>query len=86
MEQKSVFPPMGISIVSPGLPDSSVIVWRLEGKLPGGESIIQMPRFEDPLPEETILMIRQWIASGAPKDPPVGVRENTWGGIKQEYR
>lgn len=78
-------PTTGLPIVNPNRPDSSVVVWRLEGKLPSGENIERMPRFADALPEENIQMVRDWITQGAP-DAPVGVENRTWGKVKDLFR
>ena len=78
--------PIGIPVVYPGHPDSSMIMWRLQGELPSGESITRMPQFADPLPDETIQMFSEWIAAGALNTGPVGVQEKNWGGVKLEYK
>lgn len=51
--------------VSPGDPDNSYLVQKLEGTAAVGS---QMPRNQPPLPVETIAIIRQWIADGAADD------------------
>jgi hypothetical protein len=51
--------------VSPGDPDNSYLIHKLEGTQEMGA---QMPKGETPLSPETIAVIRQWIANGAP--PP----------------
>ena len=50
--------------VKPGDPESSYIVWKVEGRtqIQGG----QMPLGLTPLSAEQIAAIRGWIASGAP--------------------
>lgn len=48
--------------VQPGAPDDSYLVHKLEGTQTVGE---RMPRGQAPLDEDTIAVIRQWIASGA---------------------
>ncbi len=49
--------------VTPGDPDNSYLVWKIEGRPEiAGE---RMPRGRDPLPPEAITAIRQWIADGA---------------------
>ena len=53
----------GLPRVSPGDPDNSCIVRKLEGG--PGISGLQMPRGRAPLPQEQIAIIRQWIADGA---------------------
>ena len=49
--------------VTPGDPDNSYLVWKIEGR----PEIVgeRMPRGRDPLPPEAITAIRQWIADGA---------------------
>ncbi len=49
--------------VTPGDPDNSYLVWKIEGR----PEIVgePMPRGRDPLPPEAITAIRQWIADGA---------------------
>lgn len=49
--------------VAPGDPDSSYLVWKIEGR----PEIVgaQMPRGRPPLPPEQIAAIRQWITDGA---------------------
>lgn len=72
-------PTKGLKIVFPTKPDSSVLIWRLEGKLPSGSSITQMPKFGNKLPDAEILTIRTWIQEGAPGkavlslEPPTNV-------------
>jgi hypothetical protein len=48
--------------VTPGDPDNSYIIQKLEGRAAVGG---QMPLGQPPLPQETIAAIRQWIADGA---------------------
>ncbi len=48
--------------VSPGDPDNSYLVQKLEGTAVSG---LQMPRNQPALPVETIQAIRDWIAQGA---------------------
>ncbi len=78
-------PTTGLPIVNPSRPDSSVLVWRLEGKLPSGGNIGQMPQSAGALPAEKIKMVRDWISQG-PLDLPVGVHERSWGGVKELFR
>lgn len=51
--------------VSPGDPDNSYLIQKLEGTAAVGS---QMPRNQPPIPVETINEIRQWIADGAMND------------------
>lgn len=55
----------GILRVSPGAPDSSYLVQKLEGTASTGQ---QMPLDAPPLPQATIDVIRQWISDGAVDD------------------
>jgi hypothetical protein len=50
--------------VTPGDPDSSYLIQKLEGHAAVGG---QMPLGQPPLPASTIAVIRKWIANGAPK-------------------
>jgi hypothetical protein len=52
--------------VSPGNPDSSYLIQKLEGHAAVGG---QMPLGQAPLPQATIDVIRQWIANGAAAAP-----------------
>ncbi len=53
----------GLLLVNPGNPDSSYIVWKIEGRsgIQGG----RMPLGMQPLSAEQIAAIRGWIADGA---------------------
>ncbi len=76
----------GIPIVNPSKPDSSVIIWRLEGKLPSGNSITRMPKGDSQLSEETINLFKTWIEQGANQDILVGIgKTHTWSEIKKKY-
>lgn len=79
-------PTRGIPIVYPSKPDSSVLIWRLEGRLPSGEEINYMPSGFDPLDADTIQMIREWIRNGAPDDPVEVQSNTTWGEVKSMFR
>jgi hypothetical protein len=52
--------------VSPGHPDSSYLIQKLEGHAAVGN---QMPLGQTPLPQATIDVIRQWITNGAAPAP-----------------
>ena len=77
IEAKSIYPPVDIPIVYPSKPDSSVIIWRLEGKLPSGESIERMLKYEISLCEEEIELFMTWIEQGAHEDTPVALDNKT---------
>jgi len=53
--------------VKPGMPDSSYLVWKLEGR--SGIEGVQMPRGRPPLPQEEIDAIKRWI-QGATRNKP----------------
>lgn len=55
---------LGFMLVRPGLPDSSALYLRITGR--GGRA--RMPFFGDPLPAETVALIRRWIELGALKN------------------
>jgi hypothetical protein len=61
--------PQSLSIlrVKPGDPDSSYLVWKLEGR--SGIEGVQMPRGRPPLQEEEIDAIKRWI-QGATRNEP----------------
>jgi hypothetical protein len=69
--------------VEPGDPDNSYVIQKLEGRAAVGE---RMPLGGPYLPQETIDVIRQWIADGAPPDsgdpdaPPTVVSTTPAGG------
>ncbi|MBN1292069.1 MAG: hypothetical protein JXB48_09550 [Candidatus Latescibacteria bacterium] len=77
----------GKPIVEPAKPDESVLIWRLEGKLPNGDPLERMPQGGNPLSAETIQMFREWISQGA-TETPVNVQEqkHTWGKVKKLFR
>ena len=79
-------PTEGIPLVNPSKPDSSVLIWRLEGKLPSGDPITRMPQGGSPLPEDTINLLRTWIEQGANEDILVGIEKtHIWSEIKKKY-
>jgi hypothetical protein len=51
-----------IDLVEPGDPDNSYLIQKLEGTAPG---TTRMPLFQNPLDQDTIDAIRQWITDGA---------------------
>ena len=53
----------GMLLVSPGNPDDSYLIWKLEGN--SGILGSRMPRNSSALPASTINTIRQWITDGA---------------------
>lgn len=88
MTEKSVYSPTnGLKIVYAVKPDSSVLIWRLEGKTAGGQTVVVMPLGGDKVSDTTIQKIKDWITQGAP-EKTVGVeKSNTlWGDIKRMFR
>ena len=76
----------GLFIVNPAKPDSSVIIWRLEGKMADGSPLASMPMGEDMLPDDMIRIFRDWIEQGA-VETLVGVDDTrTWGDIKRKFK
>lgn len=63
-------PTKGLRIVYPAKPDSSVLIWRLEGKLPSGRTIALMPKGRKKLDDASISRVRTWIAQGANERSP----------------
>lgn len=62
----------GLRRILPGDPDASYLIQKIEGRAAGGG---RMPLNLPPLPAETIAVMRQWVAQGAPRsvaspDPP----------------
>jgi len=53
----------GNPYVVAGNPDSSELVWRIEGS----NGLQRMPATGDPLPSATIQRVRNWISEGAAK-------------------
>jgi hypothetical protein len=54
---------MGLCAVKPGMPDSSYIVWKVEGRpeIQGA----RMPKGQPPLSAQDLALLRQWVAEGA---------------------
>jgi len=76
----------GVPIINIAKPDSSVILWRIRGKLPSGEDIDIMPVGFGKLPDETIDIFRKWIEQGAPETTVDVDNTRRWGEIKQIFR
>ncbi len=74
-----------VPIVNPAKPDSSVIVWRIEGKLPDGGSISMMPMGGSKLSDDVIAIIRGWISQGAPEKALAVDDTRSWGEIKRMF-
>ena len=66
-------------------PDSSVIIWRLKGKLPSGEEIGTMPPAGS-LSDEDIQKIVDWIKQGAPEDVVEVDDTMKWRDIKLKFK
>ena len=73
----------GETRVIPGNAQDSYLIEKLEGRMDCGS---QMPLGDQPLDQETIDVVREWIDTGATFDPPVPVAEKTWSGIKALLR
>lgn len=56
-------PSLSIMRVKPGIPDSSYLVWKIEGR--AGITGVQMPRNRPRLPQEEIDAIKRWIEGAA---------------------
>lgn len=77
----------GHPIVAPAEPDSSVLVWRLEGAIPSGPVITRMPKDSASLSAAEIALVRTWITAGAPQSVTVRVNDATpWHEIKHHFR
>jgi hypothetical protein len=72
-------PTIGLKPVYPSKPDSSVLIRRLQGHLPSGAALIRMPYLSNPLPADTIRIIRDRISQGAPKVATT-VKPTRWEG------
>jgi hypothetical protein len=73
LSHESVFGP-GFEAASRGMlevvaarPDTSYIIWKLEGAGPNGEPILgaRMPRGGGPIAEADLELLRAWISEGA---------------------
>jgi WD40 repeat protein len=67
-------------VVTAGKPDESEILRRLHEK----KAAKRMPLDADPLPAETIAVLRAWVAAGAPEgkrppEPKASMKDNTTG-------
>ena len=85
LEQKSELN-NGIPLVNPAKPDSSVLIWRIEGKTLSGSPLIRMPQGGPYYSEEEINIFRTWITQGALEDIVVDVEESTWSEIKMKFK
>ena len=76
-----------IPLVNVANPDSSVLIWRIEGKTPSG-SLYRMPDGGPYYSEEEINLFKAWIAQGALEDIVVDVEEptHTWSEIKSKFK
>ena len=75
-----------VPIVYSAKPDSSVLVWRLEGKLPDGGTIDSMPQGGNKLDNAVIQKVRDWISQGAPEETVAVDDSRKWGEIKALFR
>ena len=77
----------GIPLVNIAKPDSSVLIWRIEGKTPSGSTLSRMPQGGPYLSEEDINLFKTWIVQGALENITVGVEETvTWSDIKTKFK
>jgi len=76
---------IGMPAVWVGRPDSSVTIWRLEGKLPSGEEIIRMPFDLTPFTPAQIEVWSKWIEQGAIERTVSVDDKKSWGEIKQMF-
>ncbi|MFC1529019.1 hypothetical protein ACFL5B_03835 [Candidatus Latescibacterota bacterium] len=77
----------GIPLVNTAKPDSSVLIWRIEGKTPSGSSLSRMPQGGPYFSEEDITLFKTWIAQGALENSTVGVEETAaWSEIKLKFK
>jgi len=76
----------GVPVVYAAKPDSSVLVWRLEGELPDGGSLALMPQGGNKLDDAVIQKVRDWIAQGAPEQAVAVDNSKKWGEIKALFR
>ena len=74
-----------VPIVNPAKPDSSVIVWRIEGKLPDGGTLTMMPMGGSQLSDTVIATVRDWISQGAPEKALAVDDTRSWGEIKSMF-
>jgi len=72
----------GVPIVNVASPDSSLILWRLEGQIPEGAALGVMPQSTGKMDDAVIQKFRTWIEQGAHENI-VGVDDKkSWGEIK----
>ena len=79
----------GIPLVNVAKPDSSVLIWKIEGKTQSGDPFLpRMPASGDYFSEEEINIFKTWIAQGALEDIVVDVEKSThtWSGIKLKFK
>ena len=76
-----------IPLVTISKPDSSVLIWRIEGKTPSGSPITRMPQGGPYFSEEDINLFKNWITQGALENITVDVKETvTWSEIKLKFK
>ena len=76
----------GIPLVNTAKPDSSVLIWRIEGKTSSGSPLIRMPQGGPYYSEEDINIFKTWIIQSALEDIVVDVEESTWSEIKLKFK
>jgi len=85
LEEKSALND-GIPLVNTAKPDSSVLIWRIEGKTSSGSPLVKMPQGGSYYSEEEINIFKAWITQGALEDIVVDVEESTWSEIKLKFK
>jgi WD40 repeat protein len=64
-------------VIVPGKPDESELLRRLQLK----DANKRMPLDADPLPDETVAMLRRWVAAGAPEGTQTGESAASAAGV-----
>jgi len=86
--KSEIDPTGGLPVVYKGRPDSSVVMWRLIGETPSGETLEPMPFGSPRLSDTDKTSFGEWIRQGAVYQAEVGVEKNekNWGDIKTMFR
>ncbi|MFC1651064.1 hypothetical protein ACFL2X_05795 [Candidatus Latescibacterota bacterium] len=75
------------NLVTPAKPDSSAIIWRIEGKDASGTGIEKMPQGGPYYTDAEIAIFRAWITQGVLEESPVGVDDtHSWMEIKSKFK
>jgi hypothetical protein len=81
----SQFTVIGLPVVIPKYPDSSILIWRLIGTRPDGLAINRMPKGGPYLPDATITLFKTWIQQGARENLTVDVKNAKWSEVKRLF-